>query len=183
MLARANQPYEKSLFDLQAEDGRGGQGQGEGAGRAHCEDAEQKLFYLAQHLESIRTTFFRQVQFAEFQLQMHEIRERGQPLSGASLTESYCALLKRFYGEAEGIMRSTRCTATSGPTCRTSTSAITWQYATSMQARPFAEEMQGAKSAQARDRFVAMLKAGGSDDPYEVPACRVDLGNRRPIRR
>ena len=30
-------------------------------------------------------------------------------------------------------------------------------------AAQFAEEMQGAASAQARDRFIAMLKAGGSD--------------------
>ena len=41
--------------------------------------------------------------------------------------------------------------------------------------------MQGAKSAQARDRFVAMLKAGGSDDPYQLyRRAGVDLGQPAP---
>jgi len=185
MLARANQPYEKSSYSTFI---------AESASIGNelllsdylvrtAKTTEQKLFYLAHQLESIRTTFFRQVQFAEFQLQMHEIRERSQPLSGASLTESYCALLKRYYGEAEGIMKI-------DPLYCNEWAYVphfyfgyyVWQYATSMAgAAQFAEEMQSANSAQARDRFVAMLKAGGSDDPYELyRRAGVDLGQPAP---
>jgi hypothetical protein len=64
-----------------------------------------KLFYLGELLEPIRTTYFRQVMFAEFQLQMHEEVEQGRPLSGECLTQMYCTLLKRYYGEAEGVMK------------------------------------------------------------------------------
>jgi oligoendopeptidase F len=43
-----------------------------------------------------------------------------------------------------------------------------WQYATSMAgAAQFADAIEH-EGAPARDRFIAMLKAGGSDYPYEL---------------
>src|SRR5258708_23977562 len=43
--------------------------------------------------------------FAEFQLQIHEELEQGRALSGARMTELYCNLLKKFHGDAEGVMK------------------------------------------------------------------------------
>ena len=144
---------------------------------------EQKLFYLGEQLELIRQTFFRQVMFAEFQLQMHEVREQGRPLSGAALTEKYCSLLRRYYGEAQGVMKI-------DPLYCNEWAYVphfyygyyVWQYATSMAgAAQFADDMQGAKGAAARDRFITMLKAGGSDYPYELyRRAGVDLGEPAP---
>ncbi|HTN48652.1 MAG TPA: M3 family oligoendopeptidase [Burkholderiaceae bacterium] len=185
MLAQANQPYEKFGYSTFI---------AESASIANelllsdylvrtSKTREEKLFYLGQQLESIRTTFFRQVQFAEFQLQMHEVRERGEPLSGASLTESYCALLKRYYGESQGVMKI-------DPQYCVEWAYVphfyfgyyVWQYATSMAgAAQFAEEIQSGKGTGARDRFVTMLKAGGSDFPYEIyRRAGVDLAQPAP---
>jgi oligoendopeptidase F len=185
LLANANQPFEKSDYTSFT---------GETASIANemllgdylvrtAPNRELKLFYLGEQLETIRQTFFRQVQFAEFQLEMHEIREKGQPLSGATLTERYCAQLRKYYGAAQGVM------AIDPLYCMEWANVphfyygyYVWQYATSIAgAAQFAEEIQGRDGAQARDRFVGMLKAGGSDYPYEIyRRAGVDLGRPEP---
>jgi len=185
MLAQANQPYEKAGYSTFI---------AESASIGNelllsdylvrtAKTRDEKLFYLSHQLESIRTTFFRQVQFAEFQLQMHEVREKGEALSGASLTESYCALLRRYYGEAQGVMKiDPRYCVEWAYIPHFYFGYYVWQYATSMAgAAQFAEEIEGKNSAQARDRFVTMLKAGGSDFPYEIyRRAGVDLAQPAP---
>jgi oligoendopeptidase F len=135
----------------------------------HAKTREEKLFYLGEGLEAIRTTFFRQVMFAEFQLAMHQDLEQGRPLSGEHLTESYCKLLRRYYGEAEGVMKI-------DPLYCSEWEFIphfyygfyVYQYATSMAGAAEFTDAILKEGAPARDRFVNMLKAGGSDYAYEL---------------
>lgn len=171
MLADSNQPYEKAEYSTFI---------AESASIAnemllndymveHAKSREEKLYYLGQGLEAIRTTFFRQVMFAEFQLQMHQDLEQGRPLSGEHLTEEYCTLLKRYYGEAEGVMKI------DPPYC-TEWEFIphfyygfyVYQYATSMAGAAQFTDAILKEGAPARDRFVDMLKAGGSDYAYPL---------------
>lgn len=185
MLANATQPYEKSDYTSFIAESASIANEmllGDYLVRT-APNRELKLFYLGEQLETIRQTFFRQVQFAEFQLEMHEIREKGQPLSGATLTERYCEQLRKYYGAAQGVM-------TIDPLYCMEWAYVphfyygyyVWQYATSIAgAAQFAEEIQGRNGAQARDRFVGMLKAGGSDYPYEIyRRAGVDLGQPGP---
>jgi oligoendopeptidase F len=136
---------------------------------AQAQSKNEKLFYLGEGLELIRTTFFRQTMFAEFQLQIHDELEQGRALSGARMTELYCNLLKKFHGDAEGVMKI-------DPAYCIEWAFIphfyygfyVWQYATSMAgAAQFADAIEH-EGAPARDRFIAMLKAGGSDYPYTL---------------
>ena len=146
---------------------------------------DEKLFYLGQQLETIRAAFFRQVQFAEFQLRLHEMKARGEPLSGEAITEQYCRLLKRYYGEAEGVMKI-------DPAYCVEWTFVphfyfgfyVWQYATSIAgAAELTERIEGADAAQARTRFIALLKAGGSDHPYTLyRQAGVDLARPEPYR-
>jgi oligoendopeptidase F len=136
---------------------------------AHAQTRNEKLFYLGEGLELIRTTFFRQTMFADFQLQIHDELEQGRALSGARMTELYCNLLKKFHGDGEGVMKI-------DPAYCIEWAFIphfyygfyVWQYATSMAgAAQFADAIEH-EGAPARDRFIAMLKAGGSDFPYTL---------------
>lgn len=136
---------------------------------AHARNNQEKLFYLGEELELIRGTFFRQTMFAEFQLAIHEEMEQGKPLSGARMTELYCGLLKKYHGADKGVM-------TIDPTYCSEWAFIphfyygfyVWQYATSMAgAAEFTDAIE-KEGAPARDRFIAMLKAGASDYPYEL---------------
>ncbi|MBV8209745.1 MAG: oligoendopeptidase F family protein [Burkholderiaceae bacterium] len=171
MLTTANQPYEKSRYSTFIAESAsiGNEMLLNDYMVSHAKSREEKLFYLGEGLESIRITFFRQVMFAEFQLQMHEELEHGHPLSGEHLTENYCKLLRRYYGEAEDVMKI-------DPVYCTEWEFIphfyygfyVYQYATSMAgAAEFTDAILN-EGAPARDRFINMLKAGGSDYPYDL---------------
>lgn len=185
LLADANQPYEKADYSNFI---------GESASIANelllsdylvrtAASREHALHYLGEQLELIRTTFFRQVLLAEFQLAIHELREQGRPLSGATLTEQYCSLLKRYHGEAQGVMKI-------DPLYCNEWAYINhfyggyyvWQYATSIAgAAQLVEAIESDGTGAARDRFIGMLKAGRSDHPYEIyRRAGVDLGEPAP---
>jgi oligoendopeptidase F len=136
---------------------------------AHAKNKNEKLYYLGEGLELIRGTFFRQTMFAEFQLALHEEVEKGNQLTGAKMTEMYCGLLRKYYGEAEGAMKI-------DPAYCVEWAFIphfyygfyVYQYATSMAgAAQFTAAIE-REGAPARERFIAMLKAGGSDYPYTL---------------
>jgi oligoendopeptidase F len=151
---------------------------------ARAKTAQEKRYYLAQALESIRTTFFRQVMFAEFQLAMHKEVEAGKPLSGRRLSELYCDIAKRYYGQAQGVMNI-------DPAYCIEWAYIShfyygyyvWQYATSMVGAALFTDAIQKEGAPARDRFMTMLKAGGSDFPYPMYVkAGVDLAQAAPYR-
>ena len=184
MLAVANQPFEKFGYSTFI---------AESASIANemllsdhlvatAASRDEKLFYLSQALESIRTTFFRQVMFAEFQLAIHEEVRQGRPLSGARLSDLYCGLVKRYYGEAEGIMRidPAYCIewAYIGHFYR---GFYVWQYATSMVGAAEFSAAIRTQGAPARARFIDLLKAGGSDYAYPLYVkAGVDLATPGP---
>ena len=45
-------------------------------------DDDARLSLLGNYLENIKGTVFRQTQFAEFELRMHEMAQKGQPITG-----------------------------------------------------------------------------------------------------
>ena len=49
---------------------------------------DERLYYLGYALEQMRGTFYRQVMFSEFELAIHEAVERGEALTGSSMTGS-----------------------------------------------------------------------------------------------
>ncbi len=136
---------------------------------AHAQNDQEKLFYLGEALELMRATFFRQTMFAEFQLALHEELEAGHALSGKRMTEIYCGLLKKYHGEAQGVM-------TIDPAYCTEWEFIphfyygfyVWQYATSMAGAAIFADAIEHEGKPAQDRFIALLKAGGSDYPYNI---------------
>ena len=149
---------------------------------ANASSREEKMFYLSQALESIRTTFFRQVMFAEFQLAMHEEVEQGRPLSGARLSELYCGIAKRYYGEAQGVMNVDPAYCIEWAyVSHFYRNYYVWQYATSMVGAAEFTQAIGSEGAPARERFITLLKAGGSD--YAYPLYRkagIDLATAAP---
>jgi oligoendopeptidase F len=136
---------------------------------AHAKNDAEKEYYLGQGLELIRTTFFRQTMFAEFQLAIHEEIEKGNALTGEKMTGIYCGLVKKYYGEAQGV------TKIDAPYCSEWAEVphfyygfYVYQYATSMAGAAEFANMIESEGAPARDRYIAMLKAGGSDYPYSL---------------
>ena len=61
-------------------------------------DPKTRLALLGNYLENVKGTIFRQSQFAEFELRMHEMAESGQPLTGDALSKLYLDITRRYYG-------------------------------------------------------------------------------------
>ncbi len=143
---------------------------------------EEKLYYLGMALETMRGTWFRQTMFAEFELKIHEEAEAGKPLSGARMTEIYCDLLKRYHGEAEGVMKI-------DPTYCIEWAYIphfyrnfyVYQYATSITGAALLAERIETGDPKQRDIFLDLLKAGGSDYPYDLyKKAGIDMATPEP---
>jgi oligoendopeptidase F len=142
----------------------------------------ERLYYLGTALEQLRATFYRQAMFAEFERAMHARVDRGESLTGAAFTRAYCDLLRRYHGAAEGVV------AIDDADC------VEWayiphfynpyyvyQYATSIAASSlFAEGVEKGEPG-ARERYLGLLRAGGSGYPYDlVKAAGVDLATPAP---
>lgn len=152
---------------------------------SHAKTKNEKLYYLGEGLEAIRTTFFRQTMFAEFQLAIHEEMEAGRPLSGERMTAMYCDLVRKYYGEASGVTKI-------NPTYCAEWEYIphfyygyyVWQYATSMAGAAQLTDDILKGGTPARDRFIDLLKAGGSDYPYNLyKKAGIDMATPEPYRK
>jgi oligoendopeptidase F len=143
---------------------------------------EEKLFYLGNALETLRTTYFRQAMFAEFELAMHDEVEKGGALSGEKLTKMYGDILRRYHGHDKGIvMIDDNVTVEWAYIPHFYYNFYVFQYATSLAAsQAFAERILSGEP-KAVDTYLEMLKAGGSDHPYElVKRAGVDLATPAP---
>ena len=145
---------------------------------------DERMLYLGSALENLRGTFFRQAMFAEFERTVHAMVDKGESLTGEALTKIYGDILKRYHGHKEGVVKID------------DVYAIEWayiphfynkfyvfQYATSISAgNMFADEiLKGTPGA--RDKYLAILKAGGSRYPYElVKEAGVDLASPAPYK-
>jgi oligoendopeptidase F len=67
-------------------------------------DPQIKLSLLGNHLEGFRSTLFRQTQFAEFELKIHELAEQGVALTCDHFSEIYLNILKKYYGHDQNSM-------------------------------------------------------------------------------
>jgi len=184
LLADSSQPYEKSRYSIFIAESAsiGNEMLLNDYMVEHAKTKAEKLYYLGEGVESIRTTFFRQVMFAEFELAIHEEVESGRPLSGARLSDMYCGLLKRYYGEAQGVMKIDPVYCIEWAFIPHFYSHFyVWQYATSMAGAAAFTDAILTQGASARERFLKLLRAGGSDYPYELyKAAGIDMATAAP---
>jgi oligoendopeptidase F len=148
---------------------------------------QERLALLGERLEGLRTTLFRQTMFAEFELAIHERVEKGEALTGEALSASYLTLVRRYYGHDRGICRVADLYGdewTFVP--HFYYDFYVYQYATSVVASSalakaiLDDEAHGGTAA--RDRYLAMLAAGGSAYPADLlKRAGVDLTTPGPF--
>jgi len=142
-----------------------------------------RLSLLMSHLEGIRQTVFRQTQFAEFELRMHEKAERGEPLTGDVLSKLYGDILKEYYGHDKDVCHIDELyTVEWAYIPHFYYNFYVYQYSTSFTASTaLSEEVLGGKDGAA-DRCIEFLSAGGSDYPIEIlKKAGVDMTTAEPF--
>ncbi|MCF7955522.1 MAG: oligoendopeptidase F [Phycisphaerae bacterium] len=144
---------------------------------------DEKLYLLLNYIDRIRSTVFRQTQFAEFELKMFEKAENDQPLTGDVLTKLFGDIAKEYYGHDKGICHIDELyTVEWAFVPHFYSSLYVYQYATSFTASVALAEKVMNNEAGAVDKFIAFLSAGGSDYPVELlKNAGVDLTTSGPF--
>ena len=136
----------------------------------HSTDPTERIVLLQHAIDNITGTFFTQVMFADYELRAHRLIERDQPMTAEILTEIYTQLLKDYYGDAVDLNPYTGLTWSRIPHFFNSPYYV-YQYATCFaSAAKLAKQIMGGgpQALDARDRFLNLLRAGGSDYPMEL---------------
>jgi len=132
-------------------------------------DKNQKLTLLMEYLDGIKGTVFRQTQFAEFELRMHEMAERSEQLTGDSLTELYKQIVRAYYGHDKNVCFVDDCINIEWAYIpHFYYNFYVYQYATSFTAATALAKkvQQGEKGAL--EAYLGFLSAGGSEYPIAL---------------
>jgi oligoendopeptidase F len=142
-----------------------------------------RLSLLGNYLENIKGTVFRQAQFAEFELRIHELAEKGQPITGEALDKLYLDITRKYYGHDKGV-------------CLVDDyighewafiphfyyNFYVFQYATSFTASAALSEKVIAGDPAATKRYLAFLSAGGSKYPIDLlKDAGIDMTTNEPL--
>jgi oligoendopeptidase F len=122
--------------------------------------------------------------FAEFELAVHEMAERGDPLTGDGLNELYLDLLRRYHGEAKNVTKIDELYSVEWAFVpHFHYNFYVYQYATSyVAAIALAEGIQEDRRG-ARKRYMEFLAAGSTKPPVELlQDAGVDMTSPAPIR-
>jgi oligoendopeptidase F len=135
----------------------------------NIKDDATKLSLLGNYLEGIKSTVFRQTQFAEFELRAHEIAEKGQAITGEVLDKGVTVVDDYVAHEWAFVPHFYR-------------TYYVFQYATSFTASAALSEKVLAGDPAATKRFLAFLAAGGSKYPIDLlKDAGVDMTTDEPL--
>lgn len=146
-------------------------------------DDRVRLSLLGNYLDGVRATLFRQVQFAEFELRIHEMAEKGETLTGDSLDALYSRITKKYYGHDKGVtIVDDEVKAEWANVPHFYYNFYVFQYATSLTASSALSEQVLAGDKDATARYLTLLKSGGSDYPINLlRKAGVDMTTSQPL--
>ncbi|NNJ65912.1 MAG: oligoendopeptidase F family protein, partial [Xanthomonadales bacterium] len=150
----------------------------------NAENDAERLYYLGSALESLRTVFFRQTMFAEFELALYEATERGEALSGERISDMYGEILRRYHGHDDGVVVIDDLYTNEWMFIpHFYYNMYVFQYSTSQTAGTALYANILEEGEPAIENFKNLLRAGGSDYPYTLLTnAGVDLAQPGPYR-
>lgn len=129
-------------------------------------DPENKKYLLSYYLDMMRTTFFRQAMFAEFEKQVHALDQKGEALTVDSLNRIYLKLNKKYYGSSVIHDKQIKCEWARIP--HFYNAFYVYKYATGITSAVTLASSLLTGGAAALERYKKFLSAGGSKSPYEI---------------
>ena len=146
-------------------------------------DDDARLSLLGSYLENIKGTVFRQTQFAEFELRIHEMAEKGEPLTGDVLNKVYDEIVKKYYGHDKNIcIIDDEIKAEWMYIPHFYYNFYVYQYATSFTASAALSERTIAGDKTSTEKYIKFLSSGGSDYPIELlKKAGVDMTTSEPF--
>ncbi|HNX44615.1 MAG TPA: oligoendopeptidase F [Bacteroidales bacterium] len=142
-----------------------------------------KLSLLMNWLDGFKGTLFRQTQFAEFELKIHEAAERGEPLTGETFSKMYADIVKAYYGHDKGICKIDDYIAMEWAYIpHFYYNFYVYQYSTSFTASISLAEKVMSGDKNALNKYIEFLSSGGSDYPIDLlKKAGVDMTTSEPF--
>ena len=144
-------------------------------------DKKKKLFLINQELEQIRTTVFRQLMFAEFELYTHNALFNGEALTASDYNKKWIELNKKYFGPSMIVDKGIESEWARIP--HFYTDYYVYQYATGYAvASAFANSILN-KEENAVEKYINnFLKMGGSKYPIDIlKGAGVDMTTSKPL--
>jgi len=144
-------------------------------------DPAVRLAILNHSLEDLRGTLFRQTMFAEFEQQIHNQAEQGEPLTADTLSAMYHALNEKYYGAEAVVDELIDIEWARVP--HFYYNFYVYQYATGISAALALVQQIMQEGKPAVERYLQFLSSGSSDYSIELlKKAGVDMTSPEPVR-
>ena len=147
------------------------------------QEPKARLALLGNYLEGVKGTVFRQTQFAEFELRIHEMAQKGEPLTGDALSKLYLEITRKYYGHDSKITIVDDYVAHEWAyISHFFRPFYVFQYATSFTASTALSEKVLSGAPDAVKRYRTFLASGGSKYPIDLlKDAGVDMTTSEPL--
>jgi len=140
----------------------------------------EKMNLIETFINKIVSTFFRQTQFAEFELLTHEITEKGNALNAEMLTNHYTDIFKKYYGPEMTDDKEEFHTWARVP--HFYYNFYVYQYATGLAASEVLSKNIMEKGLPAAGKMMSFLSSGNSKYPIDtLKDAGVDMTSKATI--
>ena len=145
-----------------------------------CKTKEERDYLINQQIEDLRATFFRQVMFAEFELEIHELVEKNLPLTPSLLKQKFHELNAKYFGPEMVLDEEIDIEWARIP--HFYYNFYVYQYATGISAAISLAERVTTGGDQEREAYLDFLKGGSSKYPIELlQHAGVDMLSPEPV--
>lgn len=146
----------------------------------HTTSQQEKALLLSKRLDDIRSTFYRQTMFADFERQTHRWVEEGSPLLPKNLCQLHKELNELYYGSALNVDDTLSYEWARIP--HFYRAFYMYQYSTGISAAISIAKRIIGEGAPAVADYRKFLTTGGSDHPIELlRIAGVDMATPKPI--
>jgi oligoendopeptidase F len=140
----------------------------------------ERFAILNRFADAMWGTIIRQTMFADFEQRTHQAVEQGQPLTAATLNQLYGEMSDIYY---PGVLNDDLVKLQWSRIPHFYRAFYVYQYATGMSAAIAIARAIRDGGDEPRERYLEMLKAGGSDYPLPLlQRAGVDLTTPEPVR-
>ena len=147
----------------------------------NLDDDKKKMYLLNEQLDGFRGSVFRQTMFAEFEHEIHTMKEAGTPLTAGTLNKLYGELNKKYFGDAVSYDDNIASEWARIP--HFYMNYYVYQYSTGYAAAQTLADQVLNGGTEVAERYInEFLKKGSSDYPINVlKNAGVDMTTTEPI--
>lgn len=132
----------------------------------NAKNSDDKILYLNEFLDKVRTTIYRQTMFAEFEKIMHDKEQQNIPLTEQEFSNTYYELNKLYYGDnviSDDLIRYEWMRIP-----HFYTSFYVYKYATGLSCAIYIAYSILNNNTELRDNYLKFLSSGGNGYPLDI---------------